>query len=127
MHEQNPWKTPFGRLIIGSAIIAAVVGFSMAAGIMTYFKSAAAGDAANSDTQIVNYASESLSVPEASDADASLNQADQALTDAASAEQPYYGEDDPQNEAATTYENAPSETAAADRSIESSNESEEQE
>lgn len=38
MIEDNPWKTPFGRLLIGSSIVAAIVGFSLAAGVTTYFK-----------------------------------------------------------------------------------------
>lgn len=41
MIEDNPWKTPFGRLLIGSSIVAAVVGFSVAAGVTTYFRSPA--------------------------------------------------------------------------------------
>lgn len=41
MVEGNPWKTPFGRLLIGSSIVAAVVGFSLAAGVATYFKTEA--------------------------------------------------------------------------------------
>ncbi|HVM21937.1 MAG TPA: hypothetical protein VM308_01360 [Sphingomicrobium sp.] len=40
--EQNPWKTPFGRLVAVSALLAAVVGFSLAAGVMTYFRTPAA-------------------------------------------------------------------------------------
>lgn len=38
MVEKNPWKTPFGRLLIGSSIVAAIVGFSLAAGVATYFR-----------------------------------------------------------------------------------------
>ncbi|MES2119470.1 MAG: hypothetical protein V4513_02715 [Pseudomonadota bacterium] len=41
MAEQSPWKTPFGRLLIGSSVVAAVVGFSLAAGVAGYFRTSA--------------------------------------------------------------------------------------
>lgn len=40
--DNSPWKTPFGKLLIGSSIVAAVIGFALAAGLMTYVRGAAA-------------------------------------------------------------------------------------
>ena len=45
MTEDNPWKTPFGRLLIGSSIVAAVAGFPLAAGVTTYFNDISTADA----------------------------------------------------------------------------------
>lgn len=59
MVEQNPWKTPFGKVLIGSSIIAAVVGFSLAAGAATYFRSI------HDDDELVDQESYSEPVTEA--------------------------------------------------------------
>lgn len=47
MHEQNPWKTPFGKLLIGSSIVALVIGFSLAAGFAGYFRTQASSSDEN--------------------------------------------------------------------------------
>lgn len=39
MVEQNPWKTPFGKVLIGAGIVATAAGFALAAGAAGYFKS----------------------------------------------------------------------------------------
>jgi len=54
MIEDNPWKTPFGRILIGSSIVAAVVGFSVAAGLTTYFKTEASAPDAPADAVALN-------------------------------------------------------------------------
>jgi len=49
MVEDNAWRTLFGRLLIGAAIIAAVVGFALAGGAATYLKSHAATDSGRAE------------------------------------------------------------------------------
>jgi hypothetical protein len=51
MVETNPWKTPFGRLLIGSSVVAAVVGFSLALGATTYFRSLASAPIPTTDEE----------------------------------------------------------------------------
>lgn len=84
MLEQNPWKSPFGRLIIGSAVVAGVVGFAIAAGGSGYLRSAAAAESTDSAAN-ANFATDDENVSAHSDeeagthADAALNEADNAV------------------------------------------------
>jgi hypothetical protein len=40
--DRSPWKTPFGRLLIVSSIVAAIAGFVLASGVTTSFRGASA-------------------------------------------------------------------------------------
>jgi hypothetical protein len=74
MGENSPWKTPFGKVLIASSIIAAVVGFSLAAGIMSYFRTTAAS-ASETDANLVS--DEAVNTFDATSAEPSDTQSDE--------------------------------------------------
>lgn len=80
MIEQNPWKTPFGKLLIGSSVVAAVVGFSLAAGFAAYFQTEAdPPQAAYSDPEM--QAADTSSEPAAYQSDDAYTSAQRSVVD----------------------------------------------
>lgn len=102
--ESSPWKTPFGRLLIGSSVVAAIVGFAVATGMTTYFRTAAAEPdniAETLDTGPAVNLYEGAADPSLQAQDDTSQQDDQSMTQTPPQDQYYAGSDAPPQESSS--------------------------